>query len=213
VKDKVYKTYSYNLVMVKNKKNKELDFLSIFKSTYDFKILERKTSKKNLILYSALWLFLISFLNMVFYNQNIFEGSMAYIINFLSSLVGTPLILFMVFLLFITILNAFENKTHDFFYSYLIFLVSNLPFIFLLHIVNKISIIIFNSVILLILSIITTIIFIYYLISFINNFKNYYKTSISRIISSLLVIFIIVISIITIAYLNLLINSLNTPVF
>ncbi len=165
----------------------ENNLLDLFKSFYDFKIFENKTKIQNLILYSAIFIFLIILINGIFYTP--LNNNFNLISTLISVFLGIPIILFFIYLLFIIFLNAFESKKKSFFEAYLVFISQNLPFWFILTLISRLFSNTINPILLNLFSILILATLIYYGIYFINNYKNYYQTSSWKVLASSLIVF------------------------
>lgn len=191
--------------MVKSKKS-SLTLLDLPKSVVCMNTFASNVKSSTLLIYGAIIVLLISVLNVV---KGIADVNPTSVIeSFLYTLIGLPLILFVVYLLFIIFLNAFEGKSKDFQHSYLVFSAITLPFILIGHILNWLSVLFTNYVVMLLFSLLLAVLFVYYVFNFVINFKNYYKTTGYRVVSSLIIADIIFIFIGIIQYFATIMSSL-----
>lgn len=189
--------------MVKNKKN--LSFGELPKTLFNFKVFENNITTHSLILYSALLIIISAGINMIKSVQNYtaFEAFEAFVIT----LIGTPIILLVVYSLFYLFLRAFDPQTSSFFDGFLVFVAVTMPFILIGHIVNWIRFT-FESLTY-ILGLLLVLFIIYYAVNMVLHMKTFFKTTKIRILVSFLFVDIIFVVVGTAQYLFYLIANLR----
>lgn len=185
--------------MVKSKTNKSQTMNMYLKSLYCFSVFKSNLDLKSLGIYSGLLVLLISIVNLL---KSFLENtSYNHLEAFFGTLLGLPIIMFIVFGIFYVVLNAFESKRKGFVESYLVFLSITLPFTLVGHLINWMGSVISQGVIITFLNLALLALIIYYLVNLVLNFKNYYGTSGYRVIVSLSLISMLISFVIMIEYL------------
>jgi len=189
------------------KKSSNSNMLSICnysKSLIDTKVFTKKISIKNLVIYSLLYLFLVVIISSI---KTIKIDNTSIFSSILYSLFGIPLIFLIFYGLLYIFLNSFENSRKPFMESFLVFFSLIIPFVLIGNFLTLISTFFlfgfFNNF----LSILIVINILYLLINATIGFKNYYKTSIFKLITSIILVEIFFGVLALVQYLSILINS------
>ena len=187
-------------------KNKELNMFDFVKSMYNTKILTRKFKTFALASYCAVLLLVLTTLSLVFVNL---KGIGTLSDQLLVSLLGVPLLLLAVYVLFYLFISAFEDKSQTFWKGFFVFSSILLHYIIIGNLLTNLTYIFFSPTLISFLGVLLGMIIIYFIFNLILNLKNYYKTSWQRILVSFLLVDIIFAVLITLQYFTMILSSLG----
>jgi len=192
--------------MVKKENIRFQDLLKIF---YKFDIFTKSINYKVLILYNLVCLVLLGILGILSNNiENYSEYTNVGI--FFFGIIGMPILLLLFFVLFYIFFNAFSiNKRKGFFESYLVFLSICCPFILLGNIFNIIGKWSLNYFFVMLSIFLLFVILVYFMISFVLNFKNYANDSSFKVMASIILSIIVIFMFTLTNYVLFLVSSLQ----
>ncbi len=195
--------------MVKVKKVQNLSLTQMLKVFFSFRVFDSKSISKMLIfVYSLIFLVLNSIISVLINHIPNFSvesdlSRIGYVI------LGFPIVILLVFVVFYVILNAFENNHKSFIEGYLVFLAILLPFFTVGNLVNYVGqLLVLNYVLSLIIPIFYMLLIVYLAVMLAGNFKFYYGTSIYRIITTYVISYVLFFVIIFPSYLSTYLASL-----
>jgi len=194
--------------MVKNKNLGVIkESVGLLASFFNFKKFEEHVSKSVMVLYSAVFLVLIAVLS--YFNNSYINNDFTIFENLIYVILFVPLFLLVLYALFYVFLRSFERNEKNFWESFLVFTSIVFPFFFIGHILGLVVKFISNEFVLNFFVILFLLFFVYFIINLILNFKNYYKTSIFKVITSLILVNILIVGLIILLYISYMINNLG----
>lgn len=185
-------------------KNSDLSYFDFTKSLLNQNTFSKKFKTKTAMIYSLVILLLFTIFNII-----TSLGTSTLISNqFISSVIGVPVFILIVFTLFYLFLSAFETKIKHFWRSYIVFSIVALHYIFIGNILRFIVESTYNSTITLIVSSLLVLLIIYFIINLTLSLKNYFKTTWQRIFVSFILVDILLGVLIIVQYFSMLISQL-----
>ncbi|MDA3854755.1 MAG: hypothetical protein PF569_00750 [Candidatus Woesearchaeota archaeon] len=172
--------------MGKIKKVSNLEFLDLFKVFFSTKVFEdKKISLKFLIgvFFTVQFILgIISILKNLIPNYSLYSNSF----KFFSVFLAWSIIYLILFTLFYLFLNTFEDNRKLYFESFFVSMMLLLPFVLIGSLFDYIGLLSLNPLVLIVASSFFLVLGIYFIVMFLLNFKNYYKTTFSRVFTSLI---------------------------
>ena len=166
------------------KKNKcEMTF---FRSLYSMNAF-KSINTKALLMYNVILIVINLILNLITYYLNpLSQYTLSEVIA--NAILGIPALIFVMFSIFIVLLNAFEDKRKPFWQSALVFLALLMQFSVIYNLTVLINNEIYNYFVNVATQLLLLIFGLYYVIFSISNYKNYYGTSWQRVVASLIIV-------------------------
>lgn len=175
-------------------KNSVLAYTDLFKVFYSFRIFENKIISKSLLCVHLVALLLLSGIIAILRNHIDNYSSISDLMMF-----STPFILFfLIFLIYVGLyvfLRALEDKGKDFLESFLVFASIILPFMVVGNLLNYLALLFFNDFVIMTATIVVYLYGIYFLVSLVMNFRNYYNVSYYKLIACLVLVYLVAFSI------------------
>lgn len=160
------------------------------KSFYKYDLFTKGVSTKTSAIYILILLATLAIINMIKTLTNYVSIPISQSLS--VSLLGIPFLLFIAYVAFNIVLNAFENNRKPFIESFLVFASMGLQYIVIGHILALIQLFIYNATLNFVLNSLLWFVMIYFIVTFIINFKNYYKTTWQRVFVSFFLINVII---------------------
>lgn len=181
--------------MGKIKKVSNLRFLDLLKVFFSVRVFEdKKISVKFLIVVFftvQFFLGIVSILKNLIPNYSLYSNSF----KFFSVFFVWPMIYLVLFTIFYLFLNAFENNKKSYFESFFVSIIMIVPFVLIGSLFDYIGLLSFNVLVLAIARSFFIILTIYFIVMFLLNFVNYYKSTFSKVFTSfaLMIMFVSII--------------------
>jgi len=192
----------------KSNTNNGTNCLSLLKSLTSSRVFMNKISEKSMLIYNLIVLLILTIVVVVSNNiENVTNYSGVQLGIFMFFFV--PFLILVLYGMFYVFLNAFESKRKPFLENILVVSTFTIPFMILGNLLTLIDKLWGNYYYSLALIYIFFVMFAYYVMLFVRNIRNYYRTSAYKIITSIMLIVLLFLFLYVIEYLSYLIGNLK----
>ena len=177
--------------------NKSTSMLNFFSSIYNVNSFSKKFNFLSAIVYFAIELVVLALLSALF----AFISSPNQVLDqLLVSIIGVPILLFIVYFLFYLFISAFTGESYDFFEGFFVFSIIALHYIIVGNVLTNLTYLVDVGVLLGVLRVLLFLVLIYFVINLVLNLKNYYNSSWQRVVVSFIMVDVIIGLLVVIQY-------------